>query len=479
MPRKMRAELLPPSSSLLHKHPSDSLPSVRAQTDYDAANMQMLESIRSGLTYEHNLDAVYEKLMDAAVVIMRSDYASMQMLYPERGRGGELRLLAFRGFNPQAAKFWEWVNADSKSTCGLVLRTGKRVIAPDIESCDFMDDSEDQRVYLQTGIHACQTTPLVAHDGSVVGMISTHWRKPHQPSERDFQLLDILARQAADLIRRERQTFAELVERAPFGIYVVDSQFRISQMNAGSRIGAFRNVQPVIGRDFSEAMRILWPKPVAEGIIREFRHTIDTGESYYSRDFINARQDKAMTESYEWELHRITLPDGRYGVVCYYFDSTRLRQAEAEARQYKHRLRLEEERLRLTRTVAKVAPWQYDPLAETFEWSSEVFDLFGGTSPGVTLESFLSLMSYSSDREGAFAALTNCTRRRKDCEFVFRLVRPDGEVKLISARGRPFYNQGNTILLGMFIDMTGTERDVHPAGQPRYAKPKRKTVRTK
>ena len=42
-------------------------------------------------------------------------------------------------------------------------------------TCDFMDGSEDQRTYLQNGIHACQTTPLIGRGGNVVGMISTHW----------------------------------------------------------------------------------------------------------------------------------------------------------------------------------------------------------------------------------------------------------------------------------------------------------------
>jgi len=147
----------------------------------------------------------YEKIVDDAVTVMRSDYASVQMLFPERGTGGELRLMAFRGFNLEAAKFWEWVRADSKSTCGIALRETRRVVAPDIAVCDFMADSEDQQVYLQTGIHACQTTPLITLTGNVVGMISTHWRTPHQPSQGDFNLFDILARQAADLIERYRQ----------------------------------------------------------------------------------------------------------------------------------------------------------------------------------------------------------------------------------------------------------------------------------
>jgi hypothetical protein len=68
----------------------------------------------------NRIEVLYEKIIDGAATIMRSQCASMQMLYPERGSpqsGGELLLLAFRGFNPEAAKFWEWVRADSSSTC--------------------------------------------------------------------------------------------------------------------------------------------------------------------------------------------------------------------------------------------------------------------------------------------------------------------------------------------------------------------------
>ncbi len=141
---------------------------------------------------------------------------------------------------------------------------------------------------------------------------------------------DITARKQAEAsLRESEERFRELVERSPFGIYVVDSQFRIANMNASSQTGAFRNVRSVIGRPFDEAMRILWPEPVAAEIIGHFRHTLDTGEPYYSKDFINPRADVDQTEGYEWELHRITLPDGQQGVICYYFDSTKLREAEA------------------------------------------------------------------------------------------------------------------------------------------------------
>ena len=135
-------------------------------------------------------------------------------------------------------------------------------------------------------------------------------------------------KKAEEALKETEKTFLELIERAPFGIYVINSQFRIAQMNKGSQNGAFINVRPIIGRDFSEAMHILWPEPTASEILSHFRHTLETGEPYYSPKFIHPRHDVEIVEAYEWELQRIKLPDGQYGVICYYFDSTKLRETE-------------------------------------------------------------------------------------------------------------------------------------------------------
>lgn len=155
------------------------------------------------IAYEPYTVGSYEKIVDDAVALMRSDYASLQRLYPERGTGGELLLIASRGFDAQAATTWKWVHVDSKSTCGIALRTSQRVVAPDIAVCDLMARSEDQQALLRAGIQASQSTPLFDRSGNIVGMISTHWHNPHQPSENDFRLFDILANEAAKLIQTE------------------------------------------------------------------------------------------------------------------------------------------------------------------------------------------------------------------------------------------------------------------------------------
>ena len=161
--------------------------------------------------------------------------------------------------------------------------------------------------------------PIFDAQGSLHRLICTYY---------DFTERKAVEEQMA----QSRKTIAELIERAPFGIYIVDSQFCISLMNIGSQEGAFRNVRPVIGRNFAEAMHILWPDEVAEEIIGHFRHTLETGEPYYSPQFVYPRYDVEIVESYEWELHRIILPDSQPGVICYYFDSTALRRAEKALR---------------------------------------------------------------------------------------------------------------------------------------------------
>lgn len=158
---------------------------------------RILQQVSAHLILEESVQPLYEKLVEAAVAIMRSDFASMQML--DRNRG-ELQLLAFCGFSAEAAIFWEWVTLGSGSTCGEALRTGKRVVVPDIEQCDFIAGSDDLATYRQTGIRAVQTTPLKSRNGEVLGMISTHWHQRHSPSGRDLRMFDLLARQAADLI---------------------------------------------------------------------------------------------------------------------------------------------------------------------------------------------------------------------------------------------------------------------------------------
>ncbi|UHQ18698.1 PAS domain S-box protein [Lysobacter sp. KIS68-7] len=181
-----------------------------ARLEAELGDATLLQSISAELVHEETEETLYDKIVAAAMAIMHSQFAVLQRLHPERGNG-ELELLAARGFTPQNQAAWTWIDAGPTSqSCGAQsLRSGARTIVTDVEQTPAMDGSADADRYRRTGISAAQSTPLYARDGQIVGMLSTHWTRPHVPAERDLRLLDILARQAADLIER-RQTLEDL-----------------------------------------------------------------------------------------------------------------------------------------------------------------------------------------------------------------------------------------------------------------------------
>lgn len=135
-------------------------------------------------------------------------------------------------------------------------------------------------------------------------------------------------KQAAEQLRRNHETFFKLVKNTPFGIYIIDADFRLLQISAGSQ-KVFSRIHPLIGRDFAEILRTIWEEPFASEAIAHFRHTLATGEPYRAFDTTEQRGDIKEIESYDWKIERIVLPDGNFGVVCYFYDLTKQKQVEA------------------------------------------------------------------------------------------------------------------------------------------------------
>lgn len=171
-----------------------------------------LQQTSTQLIEAGDIDALYELILDAASAIMRSDFATMQRV---DDANSELVLLGYRGFSADAAAAWQCVPfASASTTCAMAMRTGRRSIAEDFLTTEFMAGTPDLENLLSAALRSAQSTPLQTRDGRMVGVISTHWRKPHAPSRRELANLDVLARQAADLIERTRaeEQRAQLLE---------------------------------------------------------------------------------------------------------------------------------------------------------------------------------------------------------------------------------------------------------------------------
>ena len=302
-------------------------------TELDAA--QHLQHVATQLIKTHGTEALYEQILDSAMAILHSDFASIQMFHPERGTNGELRLLGHRGFNAEAAKRWEWVRPTTRTTCGEALCTGRRVVVPDVRNCDFMSGSEDLDGYLGAEIHAGQSTPLVSRSGALLGMVTTYWREPHELSATELRALDVLARMAADLIERSlaeerlregEQRFRSMADTAPVMIWVTGPDKRATFFNKSCLDFTGHAMEQKLGDGWAAALH---PED-REQFLAVFSSSIDA-----RREFRTSTRLRRADGEYRWVLctgvPRLA-PDGTFlGYTGSCLDITDLKRAQEEA----------------------------------------------------------------------------------------------------------------------------------------------------
>jgi signal transduction histidine kinase/ActR/RegA family two-component response regulator len=190
---------------------------IRSQLETEQHDSQLLHNISEMLDDESNIDVLYQNLVDAATKIMHSDLGCLQSYDSERNA---LQLIAHRGLDDEAVAFWQWVYPGQMTTCGQALEKLQRVIVPDFETCTFIVGSPDGEAFHKAGVRSAQSTPLLTRNGRLVGMITTHCKYCCEPNERDLRLLDIVARQAADLIERKMAT--ESLKRQAADLFEAD-----------------------------------------------------------------------------------------------------------------------------------------------------------------------------------------------------------------------------------------------------------------
>lgn len=172
---------------------------------------------------------------------------------------------------------------------------------------------------LEAGADDYLVKPFSASE--VLARVSSHLeisRVRRDAIERQ-RLLRKSAEQAERLASAALAQLQALFDQAPIGIYLVDADLRLQNVNPIAR-PVFGNIGNLSSRDFPEVIHILWRSEYADEIVSRFRHTLETGEPYFMAEHAEERRDSGIVEYYQWQINRVVLPDGRFGVVCYFTD---------------------------------------------------------------------------------------------------------------------------------------------------------------
>jgi PAS domain S-box-containing protein len=150
-----------------------------------------------------------EEVLDATMALQDADLGNIQLYNPETRA---LKIVVQRGFQQEFLEHFRTVRGTA-TACGRAMELRERVIIEDVET-----DSEfapHRHTAASAGFRAVQSTPLFSRRGEFLGVLSTHFRRPHRPSVRDLRFTDLYARHAADVIERERlQASRRQVEEA-------------------------------------------------------------------------------------------------------------------------------------------------------------------------------------------------------------------------------------------------------------------------
>ncbi|MBX3452167.1 MAG: PAS domain S-box protein [Planctomycetaceae bacterium] len=128
-----------------------------------------------------------------------------------------------------------------------------------------------------------------------------------------------------------------------------------------------------------------------------------------------------------------------------------------ERMQFEQQLRRHKERLELAQIAAGIGTFEWNIQSGQVEWSETMFDLYGVHSSGFSgkHEDWLAFV-HPDDRERTTQLTRQAISDHRPFDFEFRITRPDGRVRWISAFGRTHHGQTGqpTAMVGVNIDVT-------------------------
>ncbi|MFJ2769822.1 STAS domain-containing protein [Streptomyces sp. NPDC087300] len=108
---------------------------------------------------------------------------------------GVLRIVAQRGFHHPFLSFFETV-ADRETACGVAAQDHRPVLVDEVTTSPLFLGTPALDVLVDSGIGSVVSVPVTAHDGTLIGVVSTHHPRPTHWTREQRRTLTALTRAA-------------------------------------------------------------------------------------------------------------------------------------------------------------------------------------------------------------------------------------------------------------------------------------------
>jgi PAS domain S-box-containing protein len=188
-----------------------------------------------------------------------------------------------------------------------------------------------------------------------------------------------------------------------------------------------------------------------EEVAAERRRAADHGKNVFTFPHRLASGEVRIVEVYSTP---VTI-QGRQTLFSIIHDITSRRQAEEALEQTRHMLAEAQE-------IANVGSFEYVAATRTTLWSEEEFRIYGldPAGPSPAYDVMVAECIHPDDAARLHEAFTNAIQSGTVYELEHRIVRPDGSVRWVYDRARPFFDDAGNLLryVGATQDITERKR---------------------
>jgi PAS domain S-box-containing protein len=366
-----------------------------------------------------------DDVLQASMALLDADMGTVQLFDPANET---LKIVAHRGFKKDFLDCFKTVR-EGGSSCGAALLRGERVIVEDVETDPLF--AEARSVARAAGYRAVQSTPLRTSRGEFLGMLSTHFRQPHRPSEPQLRLLDLYVLQAERVI--ECKKAEEALRRTEHQLQTVANGSTVVLAHLGRDL-RYKFVNKAYADRFNQTPDYYIGKSIndvlGDAAAQKLGPSVErvlSGESFESETEVNYPRLGRRIVRIGWSPEF----DSRGQVVGWVNAVTDITDhALTECA-----LRASEQRLKTALEAGRMGWWEFDVATRSLSCSSTLKENFGRNPNASFSYDDLTGSIHPDDVETWRATIEQAIARGTDFIVECRSRWPDGSIHWVVMRG--------------------------------------------